>query len=235
MLRKPTKEELERLYHTQGLSLRKIAKICGCKDHTTVLKWMDQYGISRRSRSEANLANKSPLPASEQSPPEELSPPPGAFCSAKSVAVLGDFHCPFEDRRAIYTACKVLELAKPDIVILNGDLLDCYALSPFDQDPERRKTLKKESDHLVAVGKEIRSALPKESLLVALSGQEDNHLQRIVKFLHRNEALHDWPGIQPWAILRVREYGACYVEGPVFIRKDVLVVSHGEVVRKHSA
>jgi len=49
---KPTKEELEELYWKENLDSRQIAKIFGvCK--TTVLRWMTEYGISRRTRSEA--------------------------------------------------------------------------------------------------------------------------------------------------------------------------------------
>jgi len=49
---KLTKEELCNLYYGQKLSLRKIAALKGTSDRT-VSRWMDSYGLQRRSTSEA--------------------------------------------------------------------------------------------------------------------------------------------------------------------------------------
>lgn len=57
-----------------------------------------------------------------------------AVPSARTVAVLCDPQIPFEDAAALDAALDVVERVKPDTVILNGDIVDCYAESVFLKD-----------------------------------------------------------------------------------------------------
>jgi predicted phosphodiesterase len=54
------------------------------------------------------------------------------------VAVLGDIHFPFEDPAAMALAKQIIISAKPDIVILNGDIPDFFGISKFPVPPIRR-------------------------------------------------------------------------------------------------
>jgi predicted phosphodiesterase len=53
---------------------------------------------------------------------------------ARRVVVLSDLQIPFEDGPAVDQALEVLHAVNPDTVILNGDILDCYAESAFLKD-----------------------------------------------------------------------------------------------------
>ena len=52
MKRTVTKEELQRLYYDEELSLNEIARLYGVS-RTTVIRWMNKHGIKRRNKREA--------------------------------------------------------------------------------------------------------------------------------------------------------------------------------------
>lgn len=51
------------------------------------------------------------------------------------IFVASDLHFPYQDNKAIECFLKEVENKKPDIIVLNGDLLDFYRLSRFTKDP----------------------------------------------------------------------------------------------------
>lgn len=51
------------------------------------------------------------------------------------VLALGDIHVPYQDKRALEAAVERGKNA--DVVILNGDVMDCYELSSFEKDPRK--------------------------------------------------------------------------------------------------
>ena len=58
-------------------------------------------------------------------------------CGASKVkryVVLSDIQIPFQDDSALEVAYKLIKDIKPDGVILNGDITDCYAISDFDKE-----------------------------------------------------------------------------------------------------
>ena len=50
----------------------------------------------------------------------------------KSV-VINDLHAPFHDKKALELTLKFMRSFKPDKIFINGDFLDCYAISHFDK------------------------------------------------------------------------------------------------------
>lgn len=55
--------------------------------------------------------------------------------SSATVYVASDIHFPYQDDKAIDAFLSAVEKGKPDIIVLNGDLLDFYKLSRFSKDP----------------------------------------------------------------------------------------------------
>lgn len=51
------------------------------------------------------------------------------------IFVASDLHFPYQDDKAIECFLREVEREKPDMVVLNGDLLDFYRLSRFTKDP----------------------------------------------------------------------------------------------------
>lgn len=52
----------------------------------------------------------------------------------RTLAILSDLQMPFEDPAALDQALEVVARIKPDTVVLNGDIVDCYAESVFLKD-----------------------------------------------------------------------------------------------------
>lgn len=55
-----------------------------------------------------------------------------------TVVVLSDLHLPEADPDAMLLAREIVRVVDPDLVVLNGDLLDVFALTSWPASPERR-------------------------------------------------------------------------------------------------
>jgi predicted phosphodiesterase len=62
------------------------------------------------------------------------------------VLFLSDLHVPFHDSVAWQVAMRAMEDFKPQVVLLAGDMFDCYSISVHDKDPGRADTLQDEFD-----------------------------------------------------------------------------------------
>ena len=57
----------------------------------------------------------------------------------KRALIINDVHLPYHDIEAITTTFNFAKKEKPDLIILNGDIIDCFLLSRFSKDPKARK------------------------------------------------------------------------------------------------
>jgi predicted phosphodiesterase len=53
------------------------------------------------------------------------------------VVVYSDIHAPFQDDRAVELVNKFCRWYQPEKVVIDGDLIDFYAISKFDKSPRR--------------------------------------------------------------------------------------------------
>ena len=56
----------------------------------------------------------------------------------KRIGILSDIHFPYYDKEALNAAIAYLKKWKPDCILLNGDIIDCYQLSRFEKDIRAR-------------------------------------------------------------------------------------------------
>lgn len=97
--------------------------------------------------------------------------------------VIADLHIPYHDKSSIQLMFDYLddEKIKPNIIVILGDLIDCYKISRFSRDPSR-KSLKKE----ITEGKEfltfLRDKYPDSRIIYYLA----NHEQRLQKYIWDN-------------------------------------------------
>lgn len=223
---KASPREIEELYHSEGKSLREIAELLGFADHTSVLKIMRRYGIPRRRRSEANRLQiqKEQIrlePGTDWPRRRRMDEAPWLRC--KSYLIFGDLHCPFYDERAVEVLCQVIEDHKPDVVVENGDGLDFYQFSKFDKSPLDGCHLEEERDAHARVAKAIRDAMGPRAWYVYLGGPDDNHLYRLIRFIHANPGLTGYHALEPEYILALDEYDGEYVEGPLWLHGSFVV------------
>lgn len=95
------------------------------------------------------------------------------------VIITGDFHVPYHDMAAIEAAMKYTRRAKPDLLVLNGDITDCFQLSRFIKDPKER-SLKDELVETEEVLHMVDRFTPTNTEIIYQGG---NHEERITKYL----------------------------------------------------
>ncbi|MEK7383157.1 MAG: hypothetical protein AAB262_07705, partial [Elusimicrobiota bacterium] len=117
--------------------------------------------------------------------------------------ILPDTHIPFHDKRVVDRWLKHAAQLRPDGVDIIGDLLDCYCLSRFDKNPERKDSLQDELDQAHEFLREVRSVVgPKCDIRYT----EGNHEQRLKRVLWGNcKALSGLRGLGIPQLLKLDE------------------------------
>lgn len=150
---------------------------------------------------------------------------------AERVAVLSDVHFPFQDDTAVALALRVVAHWQPHRVVLNGDMLDMYAVSHFDKNPKRLEEcgLQAELDQFAAFCGHLRAAVPMDTAIDFLPG---NHEARLEKWLWRNSGIYGLHALELPTLLGLKAHGIAYHEREVALAEGNLIVKHGRVVRK---
>lgn len=158
----------------------------------------------------------------------------------KKLMVFGDIHVPFHSKPAQSIVLSVISEWKPDVIVLNGDLLDFYGLSPFDRDPERKCGLEDEFQLANRYLDHIDTAAP-DALKIF---EEGNHEDRLRKYIWRNSpALAGLGGVDTESFLKLSERGWKFVPyfnpvestGVPGYDLNGILIMHGLFARKASA
>lgn len=95
----------------------------------------------------------------------------------QNVVVLSDVHFPYHDPHAWQLALTVIHALQPDTVLLNGDIIDFYPVSPFDKDPKRVVALDYDVGVAFAGIEDVRRAASNAQLLY-LPGNHEAWLRK---------------------------------------------------------
>jgi predicted phosphodiesterase len=95
----------------------------------------------------------------------------------RSALVIGDIHIPHHDLAAVEIALAHGEREKADCIILNGDLLDFYALSFWEKDP-RLVDFADEIERGKLFLEALRGRFPRAQIWY----KEGNHEERLVRY-----------------------------------------------------
>lgn len=98
------------------------------------------------------------------------------------IMVVSDIHFPYEDKSAVTAFIREVGFKKPDIIVLNGDLLDFYKLSKFSKDPAG-KNPEEEIEMCKTFLKCLRREAGKECKIYYTIG---NHSARLRKYILDN-------------------------------------------------
>lgn len=96
----------------------------------------------------------------------------------ETAGILSDIHLNFHDSQALEVALEHLEYQAPDTIILLGDVVDFYAISFFQRDPELRN-LVNEVKSLRQFLQHLRGRFPKARIIYK-DGNHEERLQRYV-------------------------------------------------------
>ena len=162
----------------------------------------------------------------------------GDTMKIKKLVVAGDFHVPYHDPVLLDLFLEFLTDFQPDILVINGDFLDCFAISRFDKVPHH-DSLKNEIEIGKVILTRIRKAIPDAEIYMV----EGNHEFRLRQYLIKNaQELYELsPTLADY--LKLEEFGVEWVGTKATASKWIdtykrfgqLYVGHWDRVNKHSA
>ena len=149
----------------------------------------------------------------------------------ETAAVLGDLHIPDHDPRAVALAEKFIAQVKPDMVVLNGDILETKAVSRWPRNPteEAVENLQREINIASEWLARIRCLAPKAKIIFI----EGNHEHRLKSYLYANApALAHLESVSMPALLGLPDLDIRYVHTKgarwtdTYIRWGDLLIGH---------
>lgn len=144
------------------------------------------------------------------------------------AVILGDIHAPYHCELALRVAFKVIEIAKPDMVIWNGDIHDFYQLSRFDPDPERRLKLQADFDAVKTILCRGREAAPNAEMIY----KEGNHEQRLGRWRNRNPEIGALDCMKLDALLDLPSIRCRLVDANQRLEWNGYTITHGDLCRR---
>ena len=147
---------------------------------------------------------------------------------------ISDLHIPYHDPFAWQLTLNIVETVKPTKINIAGDALDFYQLSTFDKDPKQLENgrLQEDFDQWFRMVRDLQRAAPATCTYTFLPG---NHEDRLRRYLSRNPELYGLRALELPALMRLDELGIKYFEDEIEVVPGLLVIKHGDVVRKDSA
>jgi len=97
----------------------------------------------------------------------------------KRIGIISDVHIPYHDLDALKVALNEFKRVKVDTIVLNGDIIDCYNLSRWEKDPNKRNHAY-EMELLTIFLDDLIKMFPKAELVFKLG----NHSERYEKFVY---------------------------------------------------
>jgi len=149
----------------------------------------------------------------------------------KKIVFVSDIHAPFHDEKAVKACLSFIKWWKPDTIIFLGDVVDFYAVSHFDKDPQRKLQLQDEIDSAIGILKKFSQLSPKSNKIF-LKG---NHEHRLQKFLWSKAA--ELSGLRMMNVPSLLELDRLKIKyedtGKIIINNTI--IKHGNIVRKFAS
>ena len=186
-----------------GLSSNSFGSLrCLCQNY--------EVEIPKRTNQHSQMPLCSPVVAPKTRKHDMATPATRREIGVERAVVMGDFHVPFHDERAVSVALALVEDIQPEVIYLNGDVIDMYACSRFNKDPRRALELQDEIDQTFDILSRVRDAAP-EARIVYIRG---NHEARLTAFLQTQaRELSGLRALDIRSLLSLDSLGIEWVEG----------------------
>lgn len=96
-----------------------------------------------------------------------------------TILVSSDHHSQWLDKFMWSVFIDTAKRMQPDVIVLNGDVMDCHDLSRFPKDPTAPKDLQGEVNYVRQMLKQLREACPDTQI----DWIEGNHEWRLIRYL----------------------------------------------------
>jgi len=138
---------------------------------------------------------------------------PRRFEIARRELILADLHIPYHDPLAVEAALSYGDKFHPDLIVILGDLIDMYDISPFIRKP-RGFNLRGELKQTRQFLEDLRARFPTAKIVYL----EGNHSLRLERYILKNaEKLYDLlDGFLP-QLLHLDSLNIEYMSGPIRI------------------
>lgn len=155
---------------------------------------------------------------------------PSTKKSTEVVLFMSDFHVPFEDKRLLESAIRLIQDVRPHRIVLNGDVSDFFSISRFNVEQDRMDDLQKELDQARYWRRRIREAAPRATI----DECEGNHDVRMRNYVAQNaRALTSLESLNPDELSGRNELKFNSYSGSGFLLRPHFLVRHGTVIRKY--
>ena len=157
----------------------------------------------------------------------------------ETVLVIGDLQIPFHDPKAVKLALNFAKDLRPDKVILNGDIMDCYEISDFVRSPMIKADFNDEIEETYSFILDLKRACPRAKIIWV----EGNHEFRLKKYLMTRAK--ELVGLKRAKIrledlLDFKKFGIDYIQnkpgaskhGDVYTKIGELHIGHWDMVRQ---
>lgn len=149
--------------------------------------------------------------------------------SLNKLLFIGDVHLGDEDPQALQVALDFASDFKPDCCYLIGDILDCYAVSKYDKNPEKELGLAEELEKLDSLLDALKPSCKK---IIYFAG---NHEERINKYRHDHREIFPLKSLEIPNLLGLNKRKIAYVPYADSLYQSQFCITHGACTRKHSA
>lgn len=165
------------------------------------------------------IANPFFLPQSDDEEWEPYELPKGT----RRILIMSDIHLPYHNIEAVTKAMIYGKDRKPDLLLLNGDIMDFYGISRFEKDPRKRSFSSE-----LEMGRKLLEVLRREFDGVPIVYKIGNHEARYESFLRlKAPELLGISEFQLDNLLRFGEYGVQLVTDDRIIKAGKLSILHG--------
>lgn len=102
----------------------------------------------------------------------------------EKALIVGDLHIPFQEKRAVNLMLRVAQDLQPDLVFLNGDIMDCWQISRYVKNPKLhdQANIQLEIEQTRSFLQRIRYMFPRAKFLYTFG----NHEYRWSSFIVNN-------------------------------------------------
>ncbi len=140
--------------------------------------------------------------------------------------VIADTHFPYQCNRSIKSTIQAAKRYRPQTIIINGDGIDCHAVSKWQSDPKQRN-FKRELDTTREFLVTLRKQFPKADIIYKLA----NHEERLEKYLWSHaEELTELEELKLPSLLHFKDFGITKVSPIESIELGNLSIIHGDEV-----